>query len=217
MDPKEIIKALPSYLNFAIRLLRWPPDALKPYRGTGKVASVLVGSLLTGIGVSYVIVLAIGPARIADDPSWLVQRIKEIGNWLPVVAVVVVSILTIIFHILTGVLLWFQDVTQGRRPSEMDAHLGGKMEDSVNAALAFASVFAPVLCAAVLLVNLLVEPGPNQSWAIPAIIAGVPSLFAVVYFPWCLAGTHPDATWIQAFAAWSMTLVFAYILGAAVA
>lgn len=77
MDPKEIIKALPSYLNFAIRLLRWPPDALKPYCGTGEVASALVGSLLTGIGVSYVIVLAIGPASIVDDPSWLVQRIKR--------------------------------------------------------------------------------------------------------------------------------------------
>ena len=40
MDPKEIIKALPSYLNFAIRLLRWPPDALNLHYAQIHFASV---------------------------------------------------------------------------------------------------------------------------------------------------------------------------------
>lgn len=210
MDIKAIIGAVPRYVVFVSQLLRSPPDTLKPYNDRGKIAPALVGDLVVGLCVAYAIVWAIEPSEATEGTPALLRLVGEAGGfWLPVDVVVVVAIVTIVFHVLARIFLAVHHA-QGQE-QQTPPQLAGTMQDSVNAALAFASVFAPALCAAALAANLVISPARTEPKVLFLVIASIPAVFTLAYFPWCLSATHPETNWTQAFVAVAVTLVVVYM------
>ena len=136
---KNVLEILPAYLNFVIGCLRSPRAAFAPYALKGKVQSDLTSFLLAGVGAAY-IAGALMPSTSIDiqNPQggmdrfarWLTsQDVKT----LPLEALLAVLLLALGAH-LVGKLF---------DRSQHTPRLPGSAEDSVNAALGFASIFLP--------------------------------------------------------------------------
>jgi hypothetical protein len=202
---KTWLDIAPAYLDFAIKFLRHPPDAFASIELEGRVSSDLTGILLGGVALSYVLVLAIGPAELAQDRGTVAELVRALaardGFLLPAVAVLATLATGVVAH-LTGKL---SSILPGRRR----VGLAGSMEDSVNATLGFAGVYVPLVTGAICCL-----PRPPGGAAMPAGIAVSAALgvFPCVYLPWSLSSTHPYTPWSNAALSLGTGVVVIYLV-----
>ena len=189
---KSVLEILPAYLNFVIGFLRSPRAAFAPYALKGKVQSNLTSFLLAGVAAAY-IAGALLPSTSFDieNPQggmdlfakWLVhQDVKT----LPLQALLAVLVLALAAHIIGKLFDRWQD----------KASLPGSAEDSVNAALGFASIFLPFTTMALLGTLSLATPALTERFGPPALIVTIAGalvvylLVAIGYLVTSFAAVH---------------------------
>jgi hypothetical protein len=207
---KGLLDILPAYMNFVIGFLRSPRAAFAPYALTGRVQSDLTSFLLAGVGVAYLAgVLMPIPGFDVQNPhgamdmfaGWLThQEVKA----LPLEALLVVLALALAAHLLAK----FFDRWQmaGAKPP-VPPNLPGTAEDSVNAALGFASILLPLTTILVLGMLALATPALEKRLGQPiliAVITGPLILYLLVaicyYLVMSFAAVH-NVSWSRAAAA----------------
>jgi hypothetical protein len=187
----------PEYLDFSIKFIRFQPDAFEKLIKPGKVSSDLTSILMGGMALSYLLVLVAGSPELQSDPSEIAEWARRLTAidvlLLPVVGLLGVFAVAVAGHIFTKATLNIFSLG-GRIPVPF-AKLPGSAEDTVNAALGFASVFVPfcaaVLCALSWLPSQLV---PLGMWLVIALV-----IFLFIYYGWSLIATHHDINIVQAF------------------
>ncbi len=151
---KSLLDILPAYLNFFIEFIRSPRAAFAPYVLKGRVQANLTSFLLAGVAAAY-IAGALMPSASLDIENprgamdlfakWLThQDVKA----LPMEALMAVLVLALAAHLVGKLFDRWQDKPR----------LPGAAEDSVNAALGFASIFLPLTVMALLSMLSLATP-----------------------------------------------------------
>jgi hypothetical protein len=189
---KSVLDILPAYLNFFIGFTRSPHAAFAPYARTGRVEGKLTSCLLAGVAAAY-IAGAVMPSASLDieNPQggmdrfarWIVhQDVKT----LPLEALLAVLALALAAHLIGKFFdLWRE------KPS-----LPGKAEDTVNAALGFASVFLPVTVMVLLGMLSLGTPALAARFGQSALVLTIASVLvahliaAAVYLVLSFAAVH---------------------------
>jgi hypothetical protein len=183
---KSVLEILPAYLNFVIGCLRSPRAAFAPYALKGKVQSDLTSFLLAGVAAAY-IAGALMPSTSIDiqNPQggmdlfakWLMhQDVKT----LPLEALLAVLLLALGAHLIGKLFDRWQD-----KPS-----LPGSAEDSMNAALGFASIFLPFTTMVLLGALSLATPALTERFGTLALvitIAGALVLYLLVAIGYLVA------------------------------
>jgi hypothetical protein len=189
---KSVLEILPAYLNFVIGFLRSPRAAFAPYALKGKVQSNLTSFLLAGVATAY-IAGALMPSTSFDIQNphggmdlfakWLAhQDVKT----LPLEALLAVLVLAMAAHIIGKLFDRWQD----------KASLPGTAEDSVNAALGFASIFLPFTTIVLLGTLSLASPALTERFGPPALIITISGalvlylLVAIGYLVTSFAAVH---------------------------
>jgi hypothetical protein len=155
---KSLLDILPAYLNFFIGFIRSPRTALAPYALKGRVQGNLTSFLLAGVAAAY-IAGAVMPSASFNIESprgtmdlfakWLRHQDTKV---LPLEALLAVLMLALAAHLIGKLFDRWQD-----KPS-----LLGTAEDSVNAALGFASIFLPLSVIVLLGMLSLATPALEQ-------------------------------------------------------
>jgi len=196
----------PAYLNFAIRFLRRPSEAFGDAAHSGTVSRDLTSILGGGVALSYLIAFAMAPAQLREDPSWLIRWLTGVDYYaMPLLGLVAAVMLGIAVHWLGTLYAALSRAFASKAPGPWDPHLGGRLEDSVNAALGFAAIFLP-LASAVLSVAAWVR----VTW-FSALLGLLMGVFVFVYFSLALAATHPDTGCRQAVMAMCGGLFLAFL------
>ena len=197
----------PAYLNFAIKFLRRTRTAFVEYAKAGKVSPDLTSILVGGVALSYLIAIVAAPVQLKQDPSVIIQWLSDLEYYqLPFIGLFATLILAVATHLLGKVYAKISTTFDRTAPGPWDPHLGGAIEDSVNAALGFAAVFLPVITAALCIVAWL----PQNIWTM-SISAIFLIGFISVYFPLSLACTHPDTGFRQAWGSMAGAMCLAFL------
>jgi hypothetical protein len=174
---------VPAYISFVITFFKNPRSAFAAVAQPSRISGDLTSILLGGVGLAYVIGLALG-GPLAEDPSRVLSVLRSIDvRYLPVVGVSLVVVLGLIAHgfaFLAG--LW-----------ESDVELPGQVEDTVNATVGFASIFIPLTALALCAIPRLVGT------VLPIVVAFVPGMFLIFAFPAALMAAHAGITYRHAF------------------
>lgn len=203
MDEKLIkpwLDFVPDYLDFFLKFMRKPPIAFEKRSQTGKVSSDLVKLLLAGIALSYVLVFVAGSPELQNDSSpmavWIASLVTRNVILLPIVALVSIFILAVAVHIIIKAVIWL--VSIGHKFKSPFGELGG-VEDSVNAALGFASVYLPFMAAVLCAISWLYQPWLPENLIVPIGVAlvVVVGLSFWIYFPWSMSANHPQTSAVQ--------------------
>ncbi len=214
MNFSSMLKATPEllaeYFNFAINFAQKPRATLQPYQAFGRIDSKLTSFVLLGVGLSIVIALIAGEIGVAEDPSSTLSFIRSFdSSLLPVVTIVLILAITIVFHLAAQVYIRLNRLI----PGALYAHLGGSLQDSINAAFGFAAFFVPLTT--ILLSVLLVLTNQNPTVITPIVpgITGIAlAVVMVIYFPAALSATHPNTSFMQAFLALAASVVVIFLL-----
>jgi hypothetical protein len=195
-----------KYLTFSLRFPRSPAAALKKYKGSGKVESELVSFAIAGLGLSYLFVLLIAPKELAEDKGALVGWLRGTDlKLLPPVLLLSAAAGAVILHITARLVIKLDRPTRGARRHRLAPFLGGSIEDSVNAALAFAAFMVPIVVLTFLLeLGWAVHhvDGHGASTAYVVGVTGVAiALASIVLFCLALAALHRRTTCVNAFSA----------------
>ena len=213
MDLNSLLKTSPEvladYLNFLIEFARKPRKTLVPYQGTGEINYRLLLYVGLSVLLSVAISLVAGRIGVADDPSAIVAFFRSFDySWLPFVVVLLIFFAALIIHIAAKLYISFKPAI----PGALDAHLGGCLQDSINAAFAFSVFFIPLVSFVILLLLVLANQNPAFVTDTVSMIMGLAiAVVALIYFPASLAATHPQTRPIQAFLALSAAMVVIYL------
>jgi len=150
---QSLLDILPAYINFVIGFLRSPRAAFAPYALTGRVHGDLTSFLLAGAGAAYLAgALMPIPGIDIQNPQgsmdafagWLSrQDVKA----LPLEALLAVIAVALLAHLVAKLFDRWQVVSGKLAPDPGHppaTNLAGSAEDSVNAALGFASILLPL-------------------------------------------------------------------------
>jgi hypothetical protein len=207
MDDKLIRSWLDIVAQYLTFLLRFPRDAgraLEKYAGTGVVHPELVSFALAGIGLSYVFVLLIAVPELAADRGSVVSWFRGTDiRIIPGAILMAVLAASIVFHVAAQahMKLAGRGVARARSRGRRQAYLGGTVEDSVNAALAFAAFAVPALVLATLLGLSWAASHPGHEAVVGIALAIISLLMLGLLFPSALAGLHPGTGTVEAFLA----------------
>ncbi len=214
MSLSSLLKTTPEllaeYLNFSINFAKKPRATLQPYEGKGSIDSKLTRFVLLSVALSFIIALIASKFGVAEDPSPTLAFIHSFDpSLLPIVAIVLILAITILFHLAAQIYISLNRLI----PGALDAHLGGSVQDSINASFGFAAFFVP-LTTIVLSVLLILA---NQNSAVinpmvPGTIGIALAVVSVIYYPAALSATHPNTSFLQAFLAVSASLVVIFLL-----
>ncbi len=155
------------------------------------------------------------------QPGVILSFIHDIGSeFLPIVALVMIFIVAIIFHLTVRIWISFvQILNKGggytvKGYTLNDAYLGGSVGDSINASFAFAAFFIPLATTSYSLLFLLATWLPNLNWVIALIIVLALTLSltvsAVYYFVASLSAIHPNTSFWEAFGALAGAIMVIY-------
>lgn len=200
---KSWLDIAPAYLNFVLRFIWSPRQAFAHVSGASTVSSDLTAILLGGIALSYLLVVAGAPPALQDDPSEVVRYLRQLDlQLLPFVGLLLTVAAAIVSHLFGKLFAVVSRSLQIESPGKWEPKLGGTVEDSVNAALGFASVYIPLFVAAICAMGWLVPT--NLGVGIIGILSPIfLAIFFLIYFPLSLSSTHPDTGFFQAFIAFN--------------
>jgi hypothetical protein len=190
-----------EYLSFLIVFATKPRDALHPYAGKTMIDPKLFSFSIFGVSLCYPILLTARAFGVAEDKSVIVGIVGAIPLWvLPFVAVLLIIVAAIVFHIVATVLvpLWMEYRLRSTG-APMSPHLGGTLWDSLNAALGFSSFYLPLMFvgyAVIIVAHSHADAG--TSWILFLGVIALISVSFFCYFPAALAATHPNTTFLQA-------------------
>ena len=194
---KTWLDIAPEYIDFTIKFLRKPPAAFEKLIKPGKVSSDLTSILMGGMALSYLLILVAGSPNLQSDTSEIAEWARRLTAidvlLLPVVGLLGVFSVAVVGHIFTKATIYIFSL--GGRISPFFAKLPGSAEDTVNAALGFASVFVP-FCAAMLCAFSWLPP---QLVPLGIGVSVVPVIFLFIYYGWSLIATHHEINKVQAF------------------
>jgi hypothetical protein len=201
MDDKAVkswLDIAPAYLNFVLKFVRDPRRAFSSVAGTAQVSSDLTSILLGGVALSYLIVVLGGSRELEQDPGSIAGFVRGLDRQvLPLLGVLATFVLAVVSHLCGKLYATLSRVGSQKAPGKWDPKLGGGVEDSVNAALGFAAVYAPLTAAVICVSSRL-----GRFTAISAGVGGVLlAAFLLIYFPWALSATHRRTSVGQAFVA----------------
>ena len=186
---KTWLDIAPEYVDFLLKFVRRPPVAFENRFTYGKISSDLTSILMGGIALSYVLILVAGSPQLQNDSSEMAKLMRGLAArdllLLPAVAYLCILGFAIFCHVLgKAVTLVFSIDNTSQK---LFGNLSGSVEDSVNAALGFTSVYIPlfaaVLCVATWLPLQIVS-------SVGVSLAFVPGIFPFIYYPWSLSATH---------------------------
>jgi hypothetical protein len=201
---------LTDYLNFLIEFAQKPRKTLAPYQGRGKINYRLL--LYVGLSVLLSVAISLVATRIGivDDPSSIVAFLRSFDySWLPFVMILLILFAALIIHLAAKLYTSFKPVI----PGALDAHLGGCLQDSINAAFAFSAFFIPLVTFVILLLLGLANQDPDLvTNSVSTIVGFAIALAVLIYFPAALAATHPQTRPIHAFLALSAAMVVIYLV-----
>jgi hypothetical protein len=212
---KPSLDHLARYLTFLLGFAKSPRRALQPYAGKGRVDSELLYFAAIGVVLSEIISLIAGKIGVIDDPSGTLAFILSFGPaFRPLVAVVIVFLVTLAFHAAAKGWIAVQQSTRrwAKAPNgDWDPYLGGSVEDSMNGSFAFSAFFIPLATFALSLLLMLAQWHPPSVGPIAVLVVLLMNLAAVIYFPLSLAAVHPNTSFVQVLLALASSLVFLWI------
>ena len=197
---KDWLDIAPAYINFALKFFRSPKDAFEGVSGSSKVSSDITGILLGGIALAYLIVIVAAPPEMVLGTGRVAEFFSELDpKLLPVAALLVAVAVRVVSHVAGKVFARFSEWGRGSSPGKWDPKLGGTVEDSVNAALGFVAVFAPLLVSVLFVAE--------ELWVDSRVLTGLLgvslAVFVIAYFPLSLSSAHPNT------GVWQAALAFA--------
>jgi len=218
---KSLLDILPAYLNFVIGFLRSPRAAFAPYALAGRVHGDLTSFLLAGVGAAYLAgALMPIPGIDIENPQgsmdafagWLSRQDVKV---LPLEALLVVIAVALLAHLIAKLFDRWQ-VASAKLAAGPDRpplpNLAGSAEDSVNAALGFASILLPLTTIVFLGMLALATPALEERLGRSGLILAIagPLVLYVLAAAWYLvmsfAAVH-KVSWGRAAAALSTAYV----------
>lgn len=170
----------PAYIDFAIKFLRNPNEALGPEKGSGTVSKDLANLMLGGVAIAYALLLAF---KIPLSPTVGAIAARD-SLYIPAAVLGIVVLVASVLHLTVGTFLRVVNRSTG------------SMEDTVNAALALSAVLIP-WCSAVIC-TLSVLPSSLARWVgLPLVVSS--GAMPVVYLPWAISATHPGTSYAQVY------------------
>jgi hypothetical protein len=204
VDEKSIkswLDIAPHYIGFFLAFLKSPSTALLSVKGSSKISSDLVATLIGGIALSYFIVLAVQSPVLAADPGTVVGLLRKVDrNSMPFIALILIVLVAVIGHIIAKIVAMILRSPVPDSNSLPGPDLGGTVEDSVNAALGFAAVFIPIGAGTISLATW------SSSFWLPAVAGLGLGVLALIYLSRALSATHPNTSVVQAFLAVSVAV-----------
>lgn len=194
---EDWLDIVPQWLSFALRFPADPRAALQPYSASGAVSKDLALLVAAGVGVAYLAIALSAPPSLVHDLSRMLRLFRGVDvNLLPPMMLLLLLVSALAVHLLAK--LFAMLVGAGRPGSRWAPHLGGTVEDSVNAFLGVASVYIPLAILA-FSVAVSVFDGPGRRLTMPVQLCGLLLIGALfVYVPTALATVHPKTTSAQA-------------------
>jgi len=203
MPLPDLPQATADYINFIIDFASSPSKAVSAYKGKGSVNANLVTFSALGAGLTWLVLLVL--KHIADahnDKSDIIALIgKGDVETIPVLALLIIILLSIIFHLAMKLVLKFQKGTNGKGDTKTHKKISINLKENINSALAFFS-FAPIMFSLTFLFGMIFlfrylpsQIQPTQSVIIPLIISVGPNVLLLlalvfIYFPSALSGVQ---------------------------
>jgi hypothetical protein len=192
---KSWLDIAPAYLSFILNFFKNPNKAFSNFPSPSKISHELTSILVGGIAFSYIIILTFASPLLKEDPSSIVIFLKQFDyHLLPVISMIAVIAFAIPLHLLGKLYSWISKFSAQGKEKFYDPKLGGSLEDTVNAALGFASAFIPLISAVLCIVSWL----PKGNSIYPGIGGLILALLAFIYFPLSISSTHPNTGFLQA-------------------
>lgn len=205
------------YVRFWIAFV-WPPArALSEIEGSGKVQPQLIVFLGIGILVAWLIGYAAGLAGVPDDPSASFQAAKGMTyGSIPQFGLAATLVTVIVAALVHGAVRLYGLIDRerpgparatGLLPAlgSLRAHLGGNVQDTINAALGFVAFFAPL--AVLILASALMLARVAASGIVVGSAGILLAALFLVYLPAALAATHRNTGYGQAFVSLAVVCV----------
>jgi hypothetical protein len=218
---RSLLDILPAYLNFVIGFLRSPRAAFAPYALTGRVHGDMTSFLLAGVGAAYLAgALMPIPGIDIQNPQgsmdafagWLAdQDVKA----LPLEALLAVIAAALLAHLVAKLFDRWSAAGAKLAPDPdrpPTPNLAGSAEDSVNAALGFASILLPLTMIVFLGMLALATPALEARLGRTGLILAIAGplilymLGAALYLVAAFAAVH-KVSWGRAAAALSTAYV----------
>lgn len=215
MSLDSLLEAAPEviagFFNFLINFATKPRATLQPYQGRGKIDPKLISYVSLSVGLSFVVALIASAIGVAEDPSQTLTFIRSFEpELLPIVVIVLILGITILLHVAARVYISLMRIT----PGALDAHLGGSIQDSINASFGFSAFFVPLTT--LLFSALLVAANQNPdsvSPIVPGIVGLGLAVVLLIYYPAALSATHPNTSYLQGAIALAASVTGIYLLG----
>ena len=201
---------LAKFINFVALFAQSPQSALQPLVAPDATAKpavngqlILFCTLSVGCGA---LIMTIGSALgMAEDRSWSVGVFRRIDSKaLPVVVALGIIVASGVWHGITRVV----GAILGR--FDPDLKFDGAVENSLNAGLAFGTLYVPALSAALVAIRLAAAHSVLPWFVL--LLAVLPlSVGFIVYFVLAFAAVHRIAP-IRYFVLFGSTIMIAYYL-----
>lgn len=202
---------LVEYLNFLIEFAKKPREALRPYAGEGRIEKKLTIFMVAGVVISWIIARIAVALGAADKQGAVLSFIRSFEHELwPIVALVIILIVTVIFHLTAKAWISIGLILKNLSPSskdEQDAYLGGSLQDSINASLAFAAFIIPVATISLSFAILFIQWNPAITLAVTFVLGLLLAILIIMYYVSALSATHPNTSFLQAFLAFGGAIV----------
>ncbi|VVB88510.1 Uncharacterised protein [uncultured archaeon] len=199
-----------EYMDFFISFATNPFNTLKPYAGQVVIDKKLRLFLAEGIIISIIISSGVD---MANDKGNVLSLIRSFTpEQLPIVVFFMILIAAMIFHIFAKAWILINNAFPRSSTRENDAYLGGSIQDSINASLAFGAFYIPVATFSMSILILLTKLNPNIEWLVILAVSIFLAIFFLLYFVSALSSTHPKTSFLQAFLAFSGGLILIYFV-----
>lgn len=157
MELGDILKGAADYLNFLLEFTLAPERSLRDYTAKHRVDTTLMGYLLAGVGVALVIAFVGSIIGVFSPGSFHafglsfvhIESLAHIAL-LQAITLLAIFVLAVIFHCFARLWIAFYARLTRSKPLSTRAlrfrpALGGTVQDSLNASLAFSAFFLPRL------------------------------------------------------------------------
>ncbi len=201
MNVETLAKSFADYLNFIFDFARSPRQALQGYVATHRVSRELVWFAFVGVITSTLIVsitslLKNGP-ELGPASAYLSAIVGNFNVLLAPVMFMAVFVIAMVVHGLAQLHVGRRHIRL-MQPGDL-GYLGGTIEDSVNAFLAFSAMFLPLSASFVTMILIVgaMAPGLAEIVVLPLSVA-VGAISMLFHLPAALSTTHPRTSFREA-------------------